>query len=147
MIEGGDMMQHKILTEFLFFSIVMMIGFLVNGCNGVPPEMVEEQIQNISLKIQAVSHQSEPLAQAEDYLRQAKDAQLNKQWEQAHLLSEWAELRVNVALAIDSAKNIERQANEVEHLLSDQKRAVKSARTNYENAESDLYLLQKERDQ
>ena len=51
------------------------------------------------------------------------------------------------SLAIDSAENIERQANEVEHLLSDQKRAVKSARTNYENAESDLYLLQKERDQ
>ncbi len=141
------MMQHKILAEFLFFSIVVMIVFLVSGCNGVPPEMVEEQIQNISLKIQAVSHQSEPLAQAEDYLRQAKDAQLNKQWELAHLLSEWAELRVNVALAIDSAENIERQANEVEHLLSEQKRAVKSARTNYENAENDLYLLQKERDQ
>ena len=142
------MMQHKILTDFLFFSIVaVMIGFLVNGCNGVPPEMVEEQIQTISLKIQAVSHQSEPLAQAEDYLKQAKDAQLNKQWELAHLLSEWAELRVNVALAIDSAENIERQANEVEHLLSEQKRAVKSARTNYENAENDLYLLQKERDQ
>ena len=28
MIEGGDMMQHKILAEFLFFSIVVMIVFL-----------------------------------------------------------------------------------------------------------------------
>ena len=48
MIEGGDMMQHKILTDFLFFSIVaVMIGFLVNGCNGVPPEMVEEAIAEV----------------------------------------------------------------------------------------------------
>ena len=141
------MRYSMLLVRMMFFSMLGTVVLLAGGCGGIPPEMVAERIQGVSTKIQAVSSQSEPLTEAEDYLRQAKNAQLNKQWQQAYQLSQWAELRVKVAIAIDDAEKIEGRANQIEQLLVTQKKAVELAKTSYETAESNLYLLQKERNQ
>ena len=141
------MRYSMLLIRVMFFSMLGTVVLLAGGCGGIPPEMVAEQIQGVSIKIQAVSNQSESLTQAENYLRQAKDAQLNKQWQQAYQLSQWAEMRVKVAIAIENAENVEERADKIEQLLIEQKKAVELARTSYETAESNLYLLQKERNQ
>ena len=141
------MQDNMLSVKVMFFSMLGAVSFLVGGCGGIPPEMVAEQIQGVSIKIQAVSNQSESLTEAENYLRQAKDAQLNKQWQQAYQLSQWAEMRVKVAIAIENAENVEERADKIEQLLIEQKKAVELARTSYETAESNLYLLQKERNQ
>ena len=72
------MQDNMLSVKVMFFSMLGAVSFLVGGCGGIPPEMVAEQIQGVSIKIQAVSNQSESLTEAENYLRQAKDAQLNK---------------------------------------------------------------------
>ena len=141
------MQDNMLSVKMMFFAMLGAVSFLVGGCGGIPPEMVAEQIQGVSIKIQAVSNQSESLTEAENYLRQAKDAQLNKQWQQAYQLSQWAEIRVKVAIAIENAENVEERADKIEQLLIEQKKAVALARTSYETAESNLYLLQKERNQ
>ena len=141
------MQDNMLSVKVMFFSMLGAVSFLVGGCGGIPPEMVAEQIQGVSIKIQAVSNQSESLTEAENYLRQAKDAQLNKQWQQAYQLSQWAEMRAKVAIAIENAENVEERADKIEQLLIEQKKAVELARTSYETAESNLYLLQKERNQ
>ena len=56
-------------------------------------------------------------------------------------------MRVKVAIAIENAENVEERADKIEQLLIEQKKAVELARTSYQTAESNLYLLQKERNQ
>ena len=141
------MQDNMLSVKVMFFSMLGAVSFLVGGCGGITPKMVAEQIQGVSIKIQAVSNQSESLTEAENYLRQAKDAQLNKQWQQAYQLSQWAEMRGKVAIAIENAENVQERADKIEQLLIEQKKAVELAKTSYETAESNLYLLQKERNQ
>ena len=58
------------------------------GCAGIPPQIVEKQIEDATVQIHTVQLRSEPLNQAESYLNQAILAQTEKRWEQAYQLGE-----------------------------------------------------------
>ena len=116
------------------------------GCAGIPPQIVEKQIEDATVQIHTVQLRSEPLNQAESYLNQAILAQTEKRWEQAYQLGEWAELRARVAAAAE-AEQATSLANEIDYRLQEQRQVVETARLLYEKAKSELHLLKQERQQ
>ena len=116
------------------------------GCAGIPPQIVEKQIEDATVQIHTVQLRSEPLNQAESYLNQAILAQTEKRWEQAYQLGEWAELRARVAAAAE-AEQATSLANEIDYRLQEQRQVVETARLLYEKAKSELHLLKQERKQ
>lgn len=117
------------------------------GCAGIPPQIVEKQIEDATVQIHTVQLRSEPLNQAESYLNQAILAQTEKRWEQAYQLGEWAELRARVAAAAAEAEQATSLANEIDYRLQEQRQVVETARLLYEKAKSELHLLKQERKQ
>ena len=117
------------------------------GCAGIPPQIVEMQIEDATVQIHTVQLRSEPLNQAESYLNQAILAQTEKRWEQAYQLGEWAELRARVAAAVAEAEQATSLANEIDYRLQEQRQVVETARLLYEKAKSELHLLKQERKQ
>ena len=117
------------------------------GCAGIPPQIVEKQIEDATVQIHTVQLRSEPLNQAETYLNQAILAQTEKRWEQAYQLGEWAELRARVAAAVAEAEQATSLANEIDYRLQEQRQVVETARLLYEKAKSELHLLKQERKQ
>ena len=117
------------------------------GCAGIPPQIVEKQIEDATVQIHTVQLLSEPLNQAESYLNQAILAQTEKRWEQAYQLGEWAELRARVAAAVAEAEQATSLANEIDYRLQEQRQVVETARLLYEKAKSELHLLKQERNQ
>ena len=117
------------------------------GCASVPPQIVENKIENATAQIYTVQLRSEPLNQAETYLNQAILAQTEKHWEQAYQLGEWAELRARVAAAVAEAERARLSANEIDYQLQEQRQIVESARLLYEKAKGELHLLKQERKQ
>ena len=117
------------------------------GCAGIPPQIVEKQIEDATVQIHTVQLRSEPLNQAESYLNQAILAQTEKRWEQAYQLGEWAELRARVAAAVAEAEQATSLANEIDYRLQEQRQVVETTRLLYEKAKSELHLLKQERKQ
>ena len=117
------------------------------GCAGIPPQIVEKQIEDATVQIHTVQLRSEPLNQAESYLNQAILAQTEKRWEQAYQLGKWAELRARVAAAVAEAEQATSLANEIDYRLQEQRQVVETARLLYEKAKSELHLLKQERKQ